>query len=144
MNEPATVKIQERYPYNFRACRRLMQRNKCDYEHQGAREAKTNSQKYFTRSWFKKVLYDTGPLTDESGVLIRNSRHTVGIPNKIFWVSIDARQQGACPRGPCSAEGSHSLEIDTVNEHEIRKYVYALLTNVKWTRQSVTKIAKRT
>ncbi len=127
----AIVKTSEHY--SRRACRTLIQKSKRNYEKKTASEAKANPKRLFAYTRTKKrAKRNVGPLTNENGVLTQNSKHMASILNKNFASVFTVENTATVPtvpRSPTFARRIEPLEIGTIQEQEVQKYLNKLDIN---------------
>ena len=130
MKENNTIEARNRYQQSLRACRGLIRTSKRNYERGIARNAKTNLKQFFTYiRTKKKIKNNIGPLKDETGELIQDSRKMAGILNRNFASVFTIEHMETMPDSPTSQTGVEPLEIGPINEEDVKKYLDSLDTN---------------
>ncbi len=133
MKQQATAKESEHYHRCLIACRTLIRKSKRNYEKKVASEAKANPKRFFSYiRTKKKAKSNVGPLTDENGVLTQDSKQMSGILNKNFasvFTVENTATVSTVPTSPTLARGIEPLEIGTIHEQEVQKYLDKLDIN---------------
>ncbi len=133
MKQQATDEASEHYHRSLRACRTVIRKSEHNYEKKVASEAKANPKRFFTYTKTKKkAKNNVGPLTDENGVLTKDSKQMTGILNKNFASVFTIENTATVPTVPMSptlAREIDPLEIGTIKEQEVQKYLDKLDIN---------------